>query len=129
MIKIYLPNTPSKFVGKAKIIKVKRVKMTCGGGIGGSCWDEYVTDFPETPKHDLIKVTNYKGVKMTINTAYVVKVVDSQIVIITTDSKNPNYYGVKSFYYETPCDDNIVLCSEYGDSEKHGVKFLGSINL
>ena len=129
MIKMYLPNNPSKFIGKAKVIRVKRVKMTCGGGIGGSCWDEYVVDFPETPKHDLIKVTDYKGKKMTINTVYVVKVVDSQIVVITTDSKNPNYYGTKSFYYETSCDEDVVLCNEYGNSEKHGVKFLESINL
>ena len=129
MIKMYLPNTPSKFVGKAKVLKVKKVKMTCGGGMGGASWDEYVVDFPETPKCDLIKVTNYKGEKMTLNTRYVVKVTDSQIVIITTDSQNPHYYGTKRFYYETPCDDDIVLCNEYGDSEKRGVKLFDSVNL
>ena len=129
MIKMYLPNTPSKFIGMAKVIKIKKVKMTCGGGIGGASWDEYVVDFPETPKCDLIKVTDYKGKKMTLNTRYIVKVTDSQIVMIATDSKNPNYYGKKKFYYETPCDDDIVLCNEFGDSEKRGVKFLESINL
>lgn len=129
MIKIYLPNTPSRFIGKAQILKVKKVKMTCGGGIGGCSWDEYIVDFPETPKHDLIKVADYKGNKMTLNTRYVVKVTDSQIVMITTDSQNPNYYGVKRFYYETPCNEAIMLCNEYGNSEKHGVKFLECINL
>lgn len=132
MIKMYLPNTPSRFVGNAKVIKVQKVRMTCGGGMGGASWYEYVVDFPETPRHDLVKVTNYKGEKMTLNTAYVVKVEDSQIVAITTDSKNPTFYGMKSFYYETPCDDNVILCAEYGPNElydRYGIKFLERIDL
>lgn len=129
MIKMYLPNTPSRFIGKARVMKVKRVKMTCGGGMGGASWNEYVLDFPETPKHDLIKVTNYKGEKMTINTAYVVKIMDSQIVAIVTDSQNPTFRGKKCFYYETPCDDNVVLCSEYGPNDKDSIKFLERIDL
>ena len=129
MIKMYLPNTPSRFVGKPKVIKVKRVKMTCGGGMGGASWDEYIVDLPESTEQGLIKVTNYKGEKMTLNTRYVVKIVDSQIVAITTDSQNPNFYGKKSFYYETPCDDNVVQCNEYGGNDKNGIKFLERIDM
>lgn len=129
MIKMYLPNTPSRFIGKAKIIKVKKVKMTCGGGMGGAQWDEYLLDFPETPRHDLVKVTNYKGEKMTINTAYVVKIVDRQIVVVTTDSQNPTYYGKKSFYYETFCDENVVQCNEYKRGDQNDIKLLEIINL
>ena len=129
MIKMYLPNTPSKFIGKAKVIKTKKIKMTCGGGMGGSVWDEYITDLPENIEHGLIKVTNYKGEKMTLNTSYIVKIVDSQIVVITTDSQNPTYRGKKSFYYETSCDDNVVQCNEYKRNGEEDMKLLEIIDL
>ena len=129
MIKMYLPNTPSKFVGKAKVIKVQKVKMTCGGGMGGASWDEYIVDFPESIESGLVKVTNHKGKKMTLNTRYIVKIVDSQIVVITTDSQNPTYYGKKSFYYETPCDDDVVQCNEYKRGDQDNIKFLERIDL
>ena len=103
--------------------------MTCGGGMGGASWDEYIVDFPETSKCDLVKVSNYKGEKMTLNTRYVVKVIDSQIVMITTDSQNPTYRGKKSFYYETPCDDNVVQCSEFCGSDRNNIKLLERIDL
>ena len=129
MIKMFLPNTPSKFVGKAKVIKVNKITMTCGGGIGGSSWSEYIVDFPDNVEQGLVKVTNYKGEKMTLNTRYVVKIADSQIVVIITDSQNPNFYGKKSFYYETPCDDNVVLYADYGSNDKDGIKLLERIDL
>ena len=129
MIKMYLPNTPSRFVGKARVIKVKKVKMTCGGGMGGSVWDEYVVDYPERVGQGLIEVTDYRGKQMSLNTRYIVKVTDSQIVVITTDSQNSNFYGKKSFYYETPCDNNVVLCNEFGGNDKDNIKLIERIDL
>ena len=128
MIKIYLPNTPSKFVGDAKIFKVKKVKMTCGGGVGGSSWYEYIVDFPELFGGGMLNVTNYKGEKMILNTRYIVKVSDSQVVGITTDSQNSHYSGIKTNYYETPIDDNVVLHNDYGKTEVNGIKWLESID-
>lgn len=128
MIKIYLPNTPSHFVGGAKIYKVKKVKMTCGGGMGGSVWNEYIIDFPENIGTGHIDVTNYKGEKMLLNTRYIVKVTDSQVVGITTDSQNSHYFGVKTNYYETPIDDDVVLHNDYGKTESDGIKWLERID-
>lgn len=124
MIKIYLPNTPSHFVGDAKIFKVKKVKMTCGGGMGGSLWYEYIVDFPEHFGNGMLNVTNYKGEKMMLNIRYIVKVSDSQVVGITTDSQNSHYGGIKTNYYETPIDDDIVLHNDYGKTEVDGIKWL-----
>ena len=118
MIKMYLPNTPSYFIGGAKIFKVKKVKMTCGGGMGGSVWNEYIIDFPENIDTGHIKVTNYKGEKMQLNTRYIVKVTDSQVVGITTDSQNSNFFGVKTNYYETPLTSILpyLLCNTISSS-------------
>ena len=127
MIKMYLPNTPSHFVGDAKIFKVKKVKMTCGGGMGGSSWDEYIVDFPQNFGNGMLNVTNYKGEKMILNIRYIVKITDSQVVGITTNSQNLNYYGIKTNYYETPIDD-VDLYEEYGKNEVNGVKWLDRTN-
>lgn len=132
MIKMYLPNTPSKFVGDAKIFKVKKVLMTCGGGIGGSSWNEYIVDFPENFMfgNGMLNVTNYKGEKMMLSIRYIVKISDSQIVGITTDSRNPTYSGVKTNYYETPIDDEVCLINEYGNNrDAEGIKWLDRIDL
>lgn len=129
MIKIYLPNTPSTFVGGAKIYKVKKVMMSCGGGMGGSKWYEYIVDFPEHLYNAHIEVTDYKGNKMLLNTRYIVKATDSQVVAITTNSKNPYNFGIKTFYYETPVDDNVMLYEKFGETEKaEGIEWLGKTN-
>lgn len=132
MLKMYLPHTPSKFIGEAEPIEVKKIKMTCGGGIGGSVWDEYIQSytFPENLPDGLIKLTNFKGEEITLNTRYMVKITDSQIVGITVESKN-HYIGegLKKYYYETPCDLNIVLCSEYNSRETEKLTFIEKIDL
>ncbi len=122
MLKIGLPNTPSQFIGKEKIIKAKKVLMTCGGGMGGSKWNEYIVDFPDkiAPSNTLIDVTNYLGEKIKLNIAYIVKVSDTQIVSIATDSSNPHYKGKFRYFYETPIDDKVVLIKEYSNNEEFG---------
>ena len=127
MIKFYLPNTPSYFVGDVDIKKVKKVKMTCGGGMGGSCWYEYIScdTMPEDLNYGLINVVNYKGEKITINTMYVVKITEREVASIVTDSQNPHYSGIKKFFYEIPCGEDIELCNEYGRTEEqHDVELI-----
>lgn len=120
MLKIGLPNTPSCFVGKEKIIKAQKVLMTCGGGMGGTQWNEYIVDFPDylTPNDTLIDVTNYLGEKIKLNVAYIVKVSDTQIVSFTTDSKNPHNKGKFKFFYETPIDNKVILVREFLEGNK-----------
>ena len=131
MIKFYLPNTPSYFVGDVDIKKVKKVKMTCGGGMGGSCWYEYIScdTMPEDLNYGLINVVNYKGEKITINTMYVVKITEREVASIVTDSQNPHYSGIKKFFYEIPCGEEVGLCNEYGRTEEqHGVELIEVMN-
>lgn len=127
MIKFYLPNTPSHFVGKVDIKKVKKVKMTCGGGMGGSCWYEYILcdTMPEDLSYGLIDVVNYKGEKITINTMYIVKIVEREVANIITNSQNPYHSGLKKFFYEIPCGETVELCNEYGKTEEqHGIELI-----
>ena len=131
MIKFYLPNTPSYFVGDVDIKKVKKVKMTCGGGMGGSCWYEYILcdTMPENLSYGLIDVENYKGEKITINTMYVVKIMEREVASIVTNSQNPYHSGIKKFFYEIPCGEKVELCNEYGETEKqHGVELIEVMN-
>ena len=127
MIKIYLPNTPSYFVGEVDIRRVKKVKMTCGGGMGGSCWYEYILcdTMPENLSYGLINVVNYRGEKITLNTSYIVKIEGKQVANIITNSQNPTYGGVKRFFYEIPCGETVELCNDYGKTEEqHGIELI-----
>lgn len=131
MIKFYLPNTPSYFVGKVDIKRVKKVKMTCGGGMGGNCWYEYILcdTMPEDLNYGLINVVNYKGEKITINTMHVVKITEREVANIVTDSQNLHYSGIKKFFYEIPCGEEVKLYNEYGRTEEqHGVELIEIVN-
>lgn len=77
--KIYLPNCPSKWSSKPKVSKIIIVRMTCGGGMGGSCWNEYL-------KADKIidGINDYEridGIKIAINSKYVVRVVYGMYIV------------------------------------------------
>ena len=127
MIKFYLPNTPSYFVGKVDIKRVKKVKMTCGGGMGGCSWYEYILcdTMPEDLSYGLINVVNYKGEKITLNTSYIVKIEEKEVANIVTNSQNPYHSGVKKFFYESPCGEEVELCNKYGKTEEqHGVELI-----
>ena len=71
--KIYLPLSPSKYLSKPKVSSVIVVKMSCGGGMGGSRWNEYLLD--KDIKEGLNTYTRIDGVKIKINSKYVVSVV------------------------------------------------------
>jgi hypothetical protein len=119
MIKIFLPNTPSKFVGKPKVYKIKKILMTCGGGMGGRSWDEYVLahTFPSDLPEGLFKVLNYKGEEVVLNAKYIVKIIDKYMIGISVDSQN-SYCGVgiTTYYYESPTN-NFKLTNEFGNTD------------
>lgn len=65
--------TPSTWIGEPKYKLITRIHMTCGGGIGGSSWEEYVERMEEFPTNKIIKVKRYDGKELFINTSYIVK--------------------------------------------------------
>ena len=91
-IRIGLPCTPSKFVKRRDMLGYK-VKMSCGGGMGGSVWNEYLcNDVPEG-SYQIIRIEDYAGMPKSINTNFVVK---SERVIIETflfDITAHDFYG------------------------------------
>lgn len=77
--KIYLPVSPSKYLSKPKVSSVIVVKMSCGGGMGGSCWNEYLLD--KDIKDGLNTYTRIDGIKIKINSKYVVRVVYGMYIV------------------------------------------------
>ena len=65
--------SPSKFISYEEV-DAYRVTMSCGGGMGGSRWDELITeDIPCGVGEQVIECTDVYGRKLKINTRWVVK--------------------------------------------------------
>ena len=131
MLSIFLPNTPAQFIGKPEVYEIIKVKMTCGGGMGGCSWNEYIRShsFPINPK-GMIRVINYKGEEIMLNADYMVKASRCQIVTIDISSQNPHYGGFKRYYYESPVCRDIALVNKFGDTTKQrGVELVDTIEI
>lgn len=107
MIKVYKPFTPSEYVDN-NYYKVISIKMSCGGGMGGSSWYEYIkTDTPQKIKEiysaitkgGIIKVVDYLGNTKYINTNYVVMTQEQSIYELTIENKGNTYYGIAGDKY------------------------------
>lgn len=65
--------SPSKFVSYEEV-DAYCVTMSCGGGMGGSCWEELITeDIPCGVGEQVIERTDVYGRKIKINTRWIVK--------------------------------------------------------
>lgn len=98
--KIYLTKTPANIID-SKIENVLRIKMSCGGGIGGSKWYETVKPTDIIP-NTLITVETIEGETKLINTNFIVEAVEKQLVIVTEVHQNSNFketMGKKIDYY------------------------------
>ncbi len=90
------PLTPSTWIGEPKYYPITRIKITCGGGMGGSSWYEYVDRIPLDKFEDftgkMLRVKTVDGNEKLINPNYVVEV-DSEITMIcaTLNSQNPHF--------------------------------------
>ena len=70
------PMTPGKWVGRPSYLKITRLKMSCGGGLGGSTWYEYVQriSLPELAKKpDSLVFRTWNGQEIFLNKSYIVK--------------------------------------------------------
>ena len=106
--KIYLPYNNCEWVGKPKVSSVIIVRMSCGGGMGGSCWNEYLLD--KEIKEGINNYTRIDGIKVALNSKYVVRVIYGKHIVKA-------YYQ----YYEwTGKDENeqeLVVLSETKNAE------------
>lgn len=90
------PMTPGHWVTLNKDVKytpVTRLSMSCGGGMGGSHWYEYIARIPleELAEKERVVVTTWDGERKLINMSNVVTADEYTIVSAVYHSENPNF--------------------------------------
>ena len=96
------PLTPSKWVdNKVKYTPITRLRLSCGGGMGGAQWYENVQRIPlsDIKPNTMLEVTDLEGRKHLVNTRYIVEA-DSSVTVASVylDSQNSNFeMGVYEF--------------------------------
>lgn len=107
VIEIGLPCTPSRLVKRTDLCAYK-VKMSCGGGMGGSVWNEYLEDNIPEGEHRIIYVNDYAGRSKSINTMFAVK---SEPVIVESflfDVTAHHFYGKEKKGKETYYQEIVI---------------------
>lgn len=92
---IYLETSPAWWVGDPEYTKIKRVKLTCGGGMGGSVWYDYVLRDSDTcvdlGNEKLIEYTRWDGTKVTYNPRYIV-CIENFTMVRAKLIRDPKYF-------------------------------------
>lgn len=113
--KIYYPKTPCEWVGKPKVSKILDVLVSCGGGMGGAQWHEYITD----KKVSGVGLHDYKridGTKVSLNSRWVVKVDYVYLIRVNYKHYNTNFsstYGTTQELVFISDTDKVVLIKNY----------------
>lgn len=119
-MKIYRSCNPSEFVKHEEIHGILKVKMSCGGGMGGAQWHEYIqepNDF-ELEGESPVWVTNYLGEEMLINPRFIVKASRISIVKVVEDitawkrALDGKQY-LQTMYIEISPHEAVTLVDEY----------------
>ena len=79
------PKTPSTWIGEPKYTPVTRIKISCGGGMGGASWYEYVHKVTEIPANTLVKFKRFDGKEFMLNTSFVVCAEDFTLAKVELD--------------------------------------------
>ena len=112
---IYLTKTPAEFVD-SKIENVLRIKMSCGGGMGGSSWYETVKPTQLNP-NDLIEVETIQGETKLINTSFVVSATLKQLITVTEIHQNTNFKETMGkelhYHYLAPLNVDVKINNRY----------------
>lgn len=119
-MKIYRSCNPSKFVKHEEIHGILKVKMSCGGGMGGAQWYEYIqepNDF-ELEGESPVWVTNYLGEEMLLNPRFIVKANRISIAKVVEDitawkrmSDGRQY--LNTMYFEIAPYESVTLVDQY----------------
>ena len=118
--KIGLCCTPAK-IKNHEVIDVFEMKVTYGGGLGGSVETHYITDY-HLNSMDFFVVTFINGLKEKFNKRYVVSIKPKKVVKVVTDiTEHVNYREfvtnepqIKIIYYVLNLDDTYEVITEYG---------------
>lgn len=83
------PCTPSQWIAEPEYKKISVITMTCGGGMGGSKWYEYVERIPPHNKLNEIQTfTTIEGKEIRLNPQYMVKIEDFTMVTVWYETTN-----------------------------------------
>lgn len=95
--KIYKTCSPSETPVVTGVRNVLLITMSCGGGIGGSCWKELVLDEDaKIPSNELRTFTDaISGKDITLNTSFVVKIEPKKMLKVYDDITAHRNYGKK----------------------------------
>ena len=94
------PVSPSTWVGSPEYMKVTRLLMTCGGGLGGAQWKEYVMRVDSIRSNEIQGFETFDGRRVLLNSSFIVKADDYTLVKVLLDNQNYNYpNGVHTYYY------------------------------
>lgn len=119
--KLGKPMTPGNWTDDPiEYIPITEIRMSCGGGMGGCVWSEYIQridmdDFIQS-KDDFIKVVTYKGEEKILNKRYIVMFNNSyEIVKAKFDSKNYNFeMGIYTIYKKVNNGQRLTKSKEFG---------------
>lgn len=113
--KIYQSVSPAEIIHSEKT-KVLRIKMSCGGGMGGSSWYETVEPVELTP-NSLVEVHTIQGEDKLINTSFVVEATEKQLFKTTEIHQNHNFretMGIPlDYYYLAPLNMDVSVINRY----------------
>lgn len=110
------PKTPSKWIGKPEYLPITKIRMTCGGGMGGSTWYEYVQHLDKIPSNEIISVRRYDGKDIRLNTSYIVEAEDFTMATVHLDISewaklSASYRGsnIETYYVLIDGDQKLEL--------------------
>jgi hypothetical protein len=96
--------------------------MSCGGGLGGSSWHEYIRDTDKLEGETPVWVTNYLGERIKLNPKFMVKITPISLVKVTEDITEWKFYGgikplhekhLRIRYIETSPYERVDLVNDY----------------
>lgn len=119
-MKIYRSCNPSKFVKHEEIHGILKVKMSCGGGLGGAQWYEYIKEpcEGELEGGSPVWVTDYLGEEILINPRFIVKANRISITKVVEDitewrrALDGKQYLRTTYLEISPCE-TVTLVDEY----------------
>lgn len=115
--KLYKSMSPSSWVSDGvSYLPVTKLTMTCGGGLGGSRWAEFVKRIPIENigcGGDFSVLESWDGKKFLINKFYLVRAEQLTIASAVLRSANPNHpKGDYTYYWLVEDGHELELAEE-----------------
>lgn len=111
------PMSPASWIKEVMYKKITRISMTCGGGLGGSHWFEYVERIPleklAADGSPLLIVRSWDSKEFLLNKSYMVKADELTIASAVLRSTNPYFpIGDYTYYYLVEDGHRLTLLDE-----------------